>query len=105
MDIKSEVKQLVMCVALQQDARTSGNTRAVEYYEKFVRQSLDAIDRWADMAEAAVALAEYQATSGYDSEVDSMTYTAERGRLWHAFIVARAKAKEACKSLAGEGET
>ena len=44
------------------------------------------------VAEAAIALAEYQATSGYDPEVDSMTYTAERGRLWHAFIMARAKA-------------
>ena len=53
------------------------------------RQDLDAL---LAVAEAAIAMAEYQATSGYDPEVDSMTYTAERGRLWHAFIMARAKA-------------
>ena len=93
MYIKREVKNLVVYVACQQDAKTSGNTRSVEYYEKFVRQSLDDIDRWADMAEAAIALAEHQATSGYDPGVDGKTYTAERGRLWDAFLAAREKAK------------
>ena len=55
-------------------------------------ESVDRLCRVVEVAEAAIALAEYQATSGYDPEVDSMTYTAERGRLWHAFIMARAKA-------------
>ena len=92
MDIKSEVKELVVYAKCQQEAETIGNVRAVEYYGKFVRQSLDAIDRWADMANAAIALAEYQATSGYDPEVDRSTYVQQRGRLWDAFIMARAKA-------------
>ena len=63
--------------------------------ERIRRQAFEAGDRLCrvvEVAEAAIAYAEYQATSGYDPEVDSMTYTAERGRLWHAFIMARAKA-------------
>lgn len=92
-DIKSEVKKLVACAKFQQLAETRGYPREFAYYGKFVRESLDDIDRWADMAEAAIAVAEYQATSGYDPEVDSETYTPERGRLWHAFIMARARAK------------
>ena len=95
MYIKRELINLVVYVKCQQDAETSRNARSAEYYGKFVRESFDAIDRWADMAEAALALAEHQATSGYDPEVDNQTYTAERGRLWHAFIMARAKAKGA----------
>ena len=92
MDVKNEIKNLVLYAMCQQDAVTFGSARAANGYGQLVGQSLDNIGRWADMAEAAIALAEYQATSGYDPEVDSMTYTAERGRLWHAFIMARANA-------------
>ena len=50
------------------------------------------LDRAVNVAEAAIALAEYQATSGYDPEVDRSTYLQQRGKLWDAFILARAKA-------------
>ena len=93
MNIKSEVKNLFVYAQREEASAQRGNVDAEKRYQQLCRQSLDAIDRWADMAEAAIAVAEYQATSGYDPEVDSATYTAERGRLWHAFIMARAKAK------------
>ena len=64
----------------------------VERIRRQFGEAAERLDRVVKVAEAAMALAEYQATSGYDPEVDSMTYTAERGRLWHAFIMARAKA-------------
>ena len=54
-----------------------------------VEERLDCVVK---VAEAAIALAEYQATSGYDPEVDRSTYVQQRGRLWDAFIMARAKA-------------
>ena len=95
MDVKREIKWCTQVLKWQRDAVRSGNAREADSCGQLVGQSLDNIGRWADMAEAAVALAEYQATSGYDPEVDSKTYTAERGRLWHAFIMARAKAKGA----------
>ena len=97
MDIKSEVKKLVVYAKCQQEAETIGNVRAVEYYGKFVRQSLNAIDRWADMAEAAIAHAEFQVSShsrnGDDAPMDGATYIRERGKLWDAYMEARAKAK------------
>ena len=95
MDIKSEVKNLVVYAQCEEASAQRGNVDAEKRYQRLCRQSLDAIDRWADMANAAIALAEHQATSGYDPEVDIATYTAERGRLWDAFIMARAKAKGA----------
>lgn len=95
MDIKSEVKKLVVYAKCQEAAELKGDKEACAYHGQRMRRSLDDIDLWADMAEAAIAVAEYQATSGYDPEVDNQTYTAERGRLWHAFIMARAKAKGA----------
>ena len=87
-----ELKKLVVYAKCQESADVKGDKEAFAYHGQRVRRSLDAIDRWADVAEAAIALAEYQATSGYDPDVDNKTYTAERGRLWDAFIMARAKA-------------
>lgn len=92
-DIKSEVKKLVVHAKCQELASMRGDGDAEEYHHNRSQQSLDAINRWADMANAAIAVAEYQATSGYDPEADIRDYTVERGRLWHAFIMARAKVK------------
>ena len=93
MDIKSEVRNLEVYAGCQQDAEASRNARAAISYGRLVGDSIDAISRWADMAEAALALAEYQATSGYDPEVDRSTYLRQRGELWDAYMAARAKAK------------
>ena len=63
--------------------------------ERIRRQAGEAgerLDRVVEVAEAAIALAEYQATSGYDPEVDLSTYLQQRGKLWDAFMAARAKA-------------
>jgi hypothetical protein len=90
-----ELKKLVVYAKCQEAAEVEGEEEAFAYHGRRVRQSLDAIDQWADMANAAIALAEYQAISGYDPSVDSRAYTAERGRLWDAFIMARVKVKGA----------
>jgi hypothetical protein len=95
MDIKREAKKLAVCVACEQAAKASGNARAVEYYGELVRRLLDGIDRWADMAEAAIAYVEYQTNDGSDAGRDGATYICERGKLWRAFMQARAKAKGA----------
>jgi len=62
-----------------------------ESIARLVRSS-KSLDVVLAVAEAAIALAEYQATSGYDPEVDRSTYLQQRGKLWDAFILARAKA-------------
>ena len=53
----------------------------VERIRRQFGEAEERLSRVVKVAEAAIALSEYQATSGYDPEVDSMTYTAERGRL------------------------
>ena len=93
MDIKSQVKCLVVYAKCKAACEAVGDEHGIEYHGKFLRESLDRINLWADMAEAALALAEHQATSGYDPEVDRSTYVRQRGELWDAFIMARAKAK------------
>ena len=72
-----------------------------EGVERIRRQAGEAgerLDRTVKMAEAAIALAEYQATSGYDPEVDRSTYVQQRGKLWDAFMQAHKAAKDANKS-------
>ena len=97
MDIKREAKKLAVCVACEQAAKASGNARAVEYYGELVGRLLDGIDRWADMAEAAIAYVEFQVSShsrnGDDAPMDGATYIRERGKVWDAFMEARGKAK------------
>ena len=69
--------------------------------ERIRRQAFEAGDRLdcvVKVAEAAIALAEYQATSGYDPEVDRSTYVQQRGKLWDAFMQAHKAAKDANKS-------
>lgn len=93
MDIKSQVKCVIVYAKCKAACEANGDEHGIEHHGKFLRESLDRINRWADMANAAIALAEHQATSGYDPGVDGKTYTAERGRLWDAFLAAREKAK------------
>ena len=73
----------------------------MEGVERIRRQAGEAgerLDRAVKVAEAAIALAEYQATSGYDPEVDRSTYVQQRGKLWDAFMQAHKAAKDVNQS-------
>ena len=94
MDIKREVKHLVVYAKCQEAAEVKGDKEAFAYHGQRMRQSLDDIDRWADMAEAAIAHAEYQIRVHSYAPVDSATYIRERGQLWDAYMAAREKTKE-----------
>ena len=94
MDVKNEIKNLVLYAMCQQDAVTFGSARAANGYGQLVGQSLDNIGRWADMAEAAMAYMEHQAASVGDPVADEAAYYRERCRLWDAFMLAKDKAKE-----------
>jgi hypothetical protein len=81
--------------------------RQAEAVEK-LNQCQKAINVQLTVAEAAIAYAEYQASN---PGVDAKDYFHEQCRLWDAFMAAHKavkafeKAEEACKSVAGEGET
>ena len=63
--------------------------------ERIRRQAFaagDRLDRVVRVAEAAIALSEYQAFAAFDPNVEAAVYFRERGRLWDAFLEARAKA-------------
>lgn len=93
MDIKRKIGQLQIMERMGMRIVQSGDAAAESRYYSEIDDAMRSIDAWVDMANAAIAVAEYQATIGYDPEVDNATYTPERGRLWHAFITARAKVK------------
>ena len=59
------------------------------------RQNLDAL---LAVAEASIALSEYQAFATYDSEVEAVVYYQEREKLWLAFMHAHNAAKAANQS-------
>jgi len=84
---------LLVYAKCQQIAETSEDVDAAAYHERFVRQSIERINRWADMANAALVFCEYQVNNGWDANVDGATYIRERGKLWDAFMESRAKAK------------
>ena len=66
-----------------------------EGVERIRRQAGEAgerLDCVVKAAEAAMAYAEYQVNNGWDANVDGATYIRERGKLWDAFMEARAKA-------------
>ena len=60
-------------------------------------ESVDRLCRVVEVAEAAIAHAEFQVSShsrnGDDAPMDGATYIRERGKLWDAFMEARARAK------------
>ena len=65
--------------------------------ERIRRQAFEAgdwLDRAVNVAEAAIAYMEHQAASVGDPVADEAAYYRERCRLWDAFMVAKAKAKE-----------
>lgn len=55
-DIKSEVKKLVVHAKCAELAAMRGDGDAEEYHRNRSQQSLDAINRWIDMAEEAIEL-------------------------------------------------
>ena len=97
MDITAEIRFLLTYVQCQHDAEALRDADAAAYHERFARRSLKRINRWADMANAAIAHAEFQVSShsrnGDDAPMDGATYIRERGKLWDAFMEARARAK------------
>ena len=60
-----------------------------------VQERLDCVVK---VAEAAIALSEYQAFAAFDPNVEAAVYFRERGRLWDAFMAAHKAAKEANQS-------
>ena len=56
------------------------------------RQNLDAL---LAVADAAIALSEYQAFAAFAPNVEAAVYFRERGRLWDAFMAAHKAAKDA----------
>ena len=92
-----DVKQAIRDVAWM--SRMAPAASQDDIFKKSIRNSkitkqLDAIDHWADMAEAALAYVEWQIDNGVDVPMDGATYMREREKLWDAFIVARDRAKE-----------
>ena len=92
MDIKQAIRE-VAWMSRMTTAASDGDVFKKAIRNLRIKKQLESIDAWADMAEAAIALTEYQATSGYDPEVDRSTYLQQRGKLWDAFMEARGKAK------------
>lgn len=78
--------------------------RQAEAVEK-LNQCQKAINVQLAVAEAAIAYMEHQAESVYDPDECDLAYAQQRGKLWDRFTEARRKAKKACNSSAGEGET
>ena len=68
-----------------------------EGVERIRRQAGEAEERLyriVKIAEAAIALSEYQAFAAFDPNVEAAVYFRERGKLWDAFMAARAKANQ-----------
>lgn len=93
MYIKREVKCLVVYAKCQEAAELKGDKEAFAYHGRRLRQSLDDIDLWADMAEAAMAVLEHILDHEHDDQLDGRTYIREQGGLWDAFVAARERAK------------
>lgn len=105
MNVKQAIRNVINEAKCQVDAERDGDDSIARMRRRCVNLMLEPIDRWADMAEAAIAYVEYQTNDRSDTGRDGATYIRERGKLWDRFMEARRKAKEACNSPAGEGET
>lgn len=99
MNITIEVRNLVVYVARQREAKTRGNTPAVLYHGKLVRQSLDKIGRWIYMAEAAVRFADAAAQCPGWEAVDE-----GHGKELMELVGAYEAAREAVRKLEGQAD-
>ena len=64
----------------------------VEQIRRQAFKAGDRLDRAVKVAEAAMAYMEHQAASVYDPDECDLGYAQQRGKLWDAFMEARAKA-------------
>ena len=64
----------------------------VERIRRQFGESVDRLCRVVEVAEAAMAYAEFQADAGRETSMDGASYIRERVKLWNAFMAAREKA-------------
>lgn len=93
MNVKKAIRNVINEAKCQVDAERDGYDSIARVRRRCVDLMLEPIDRWADMAEAALAYVEYQFNDRSDAGRDGATYIRERGELWDAFMAARAKVK------------
>ena len=70
----------------------------VERIRRQAGEAWERLDCVVKVAEAAIALSEYQAFAAFDPHVEAAVYFRERGRLWEAFMQAHKAAKDANQS-------
>ena len=91
MDIKQAIRE-VAWTSRMATAASDGDVFKKAIRNLRIRKQLESIDAWADMAEAALAYAEYQYDTDHGELVEMGDYMSRRGQLWHRFVKAREKA-------------
>ena len=94
MDIKQAIRE-VAWMSRMATAASDGDVFKKAIRNLRIKKQLESIDAWADMAEAALAYMEHQATSVHDPDECDLDRAQQRATLWDAFMEARARAKAA----------
>ena len=95
MNLRNAIEEYANAVSSRDYYDHHSDARRVAEVIRECRQSLDAL---LAVAEAAIALSEYQAFAAFDPNVEAAVYFRERGRLWEAFMQAHKAAKDANQS-------
>jgi len=93
MNLREAVDKLEGLRLEERDWRVRVRGCGYEQLRADIRRAAAAREAYLQMAEAALAYMEHQATSVYDPSDCDLEYAQKRAKLWDAFMEAKAKAK------------
>lgn len=98
MNLREAIEVYANAVSIRDYYDDRGDAQRADAAAKTLHQRRQDLDALLAVADAAIALSEYQALAAYDPNVEDAVYFRERGRLWDAFMEAHKAAKDANQS-------
>lgn len=93
-DVKTELEKLAVYAACKAACESHEDHSGASEHGGRVRDAISRLGQWADMAGAALALAEWQINNPWSLMLCQVTYERELRKMWDAFMVAKDKARE-----------
>ena len=98
MNLRNAIEMYANAVSSRDYYEGGEDAQLADAAAKTLHQRRRDLDALLAVAEAAIALSEYQAFAAFDPNVEAAVYFRERGRLWEAFMQAHKAAKDANQS-------
>ena len=98
MNLRNAIEMYANAVSSRDYYEGGEDAQLADAAAKTLHQRRRDLDALLAVAEAAIALSEYQAFAAFDLNVEAAVYFRERGRLWEAFMQAHKAAKDANQS-------